>query len=75
MEQLLSGLRACAEPTRLRILALVARGTFCVMEFTEILGQSAGAHARGRKRLVRAAAVRQRGGIARPRIAGQAARG
>ena len=40
MEQLLSGLRACAEPTRLRILALVARGTFCVMEFTEILGQS-----------------------------------
>jgi ArsR family transcriptional regulator len=40
MEQLLAGLRACAEPTRLRILALVARGTFCVMEFTEILGQS-----------------------------------
>ena len=40
MDQLLSGLRACAEPTRLRILALVARGTFCVMEFTEILGQS-----------------------------------
>lgn len=40
MEQLLNGLRACAEPTRLRILALVARGTFCVMEFTEILGQS-----------------------------------
>jgi ArsR family transcriptional regulator len=40
MEQLLAGLRASAEPTRLRILALVARGTFCVMEFTEILGQS-----------------------------------
>ncbi len=40
MENLLAGLRACAEPTRLRILALVARGTFCVMEFTEILGQS-----------------------------------
>ena len=40
MEHLLSGLRACAEPTRLRILALVSRGTFCVMEFTEILGQS-----------------------------------
>lgn len=40
MDQLLTGLRACAEPTRLRILALVARGTFCVMEFTEILGQS-----------------------------------
>ena len=40
MDHLLSGLRACAEPTRLRILALVARGTFCVMEFTEILAQS-----------------------------------
>jgi SAM-dependent methyltransferase len=40
MDELLNGLRACAEPTRLRILALVARGVFCVMEFTEILGQS-----------------------------------
>ena len=40
MDELLQGLRACAEPTRLRILALVARGSFCVMEFTEILGQS-----------------------------------
>ena len=40
MDELLNGLRACAEPTRLRILALVARGMFCVMEFTEILGQS-----------------------------------
>ena len=40
MKDLLQGLRACAEPTRLRILALVARGSFCVMEFTEILGQS-----------------------------------
>ena len=40
MEALLSALRASAEPTRLRILALAARGSFCVMEFTEILGQS-----------------------------------
>ncbi len=40
MESLLSALRASAEPTRLRILALAARGSFCVMEFTEILGQS-----------------------------------
>ncbi|CAH2604940.1 Transcriptional regulator, ArsR family / Methyltransferase fusion [Rhodovastum atsumiense] len=40
MEHLLAALRACAEPTRLRILALAARGSFCVMEFTEILGQS-----------------------------------
>jgi ArsR family transcriptional regulator len=40
MEQLLTSLRAAAEPTRLRLLALAARGAFCVMEFTEILGQS-----------------------------------
>ena len=40
MDELLSGLRAAAEPTRLRLLALVARGAFCVVEFTEILGQS-----------------------------------
>jgi len=40
MEHLLASLRASAEPTRLRLLALAARGTFCVMEFTEILGQS-----------------------------------
>ena len=40
METLLTSLRACAEPTRLRLLALAARGTFCVMELTEILGQS-----------------------------------
>jgi ArsR family transcriptional regulator len=40
MEQLLSALRACAEPTRLRLLALAGSGAFCVMEFTEILGQS-----------------------------------
>ena len=40
MDALLSALRACAEPTRLRLLALAARGAFCVVEFTEILGQS-----------------------------------
>ena len=40
MDSLLAALRACAEPTRLRILALAARGSFCVMEFTGILGQS-----------------------------------
>src|SRR5271169_755009 len=40
MEHLLASLRAAAEPTRLRLLALAARGSFCVMEFTEILGQS-----------------------------------
>ncbi len=40
MDDLLTALRACAEPTRLRLLALAARGAFCVVEFTEILGQS-----------------------------------
>lgn len=40
MDHLLANLRAAAEPTRLRLLALAARGAFCVMEFTEILGQS-----------------------------------
>jgi ArsR family transcriptional regulator len=40
METLLTALRACAEPTRLRLLALAARGAFCVVEFTEILAQS-----------------------------------
>jgi ArsR family transcriptional regulator len=40
MEDLLASLRAAAEPTRLRLLALAARGSFCVSEFTEILGQS-----------------------------------
>jgi ubiquinone/menaquinone biosynthesis C-methylase UbiE len=40
MERLLTSLRAAAEPTRLRLLALADRGAFCVSEFTEILGQS-----------------------------------
>lgn len=40
MDTLLAALRAAAEPTRLRLLALGARGAFCVTELTEILGQS-----------------------------------
>ena len=40
MQSLLNNLRAAAEPTRLRLLTLAARGAFCVMEFGEILGQS-----------------------------------
>ena len=40
MDAMLNALRACAEPTRLRLLALAARGAFCVVEFTEILNQS-----------------------------------
>jgi ArsR family transcriptional regulator len=40
MDALLAALRAAAEPTRLRLLALAGRGAFCVTEFCEILGQS-----------------------------------
>lgn len=40
METLLNCLRASAEPTRLRLLALAARGSFCVMDFCDILDQS-----------------------------------
>jgi ArsR family transcriptional regulator len=40
MNQLLQGLRAAAEPTRLRILALCARGELTVSDLTAILGQS-----------------------------------
>lgn len=39
-EHLLPRLRAIAEPTRLRLLAVLARGEFSVSELTEILGQS-----------------------------------
>ncbi len=40
MDALLLALRATAEPTRLRLLALAAGGEFCVSEFSDILGQS-----------------------------------
>ncbi len=40
MDSLLAGLRAAAEPTRLRLLALCARGELTVSELTQILGQS-----------------------------------
>ena len=40
MDQLLQGLRASAEPTRLRILALCAHGELSVSDLTQILGQS-----------------------------------
>ncbi len=40
MNRLLTALRAAAEPTRLRLLALAERGAFCVLDLTEILGQS-----------------------------------
>jgi len=40
LHQLLRGLRATAEPSRLRLLALLASGEFTVSELTGILGQS-----------------------------------
>ena len=40
MDELLAGLRAAAEPTRLRLLALCAQGELTVSELTDILGQS-----------------------------------
>lgn len=40
MDELLAGLRAAAEPTRLRLLVLCAEGELTVGELTEILGQS-----------------------------------
>lgn len=40
MDHLLAALRAVAEPTRLRLVALCARGELTVSELTQILGQS-----------------------------------
>ncbi|RDD62402.1 ArsR/SmtB family transcription factor [Ferruginivarius sediminum] len=40
MDELLQGLRAVAEPTRLRILGLCAHGELTVSDLTHILGQS-----------------------------------
>ena len=40
MQDLLNGLRAGAEPTRLRLLSLCAQGEVTVTELTQILGQS-----------------------------------
>lgn len=40
MDRLLAALAAAADPTRLRLLALAARGAFCVNDFCDVLGQS-----------------------------------
>ncbi len=40
MEQILSALRAAGEPTRLRILAILALGELTVSELTQVLSQS-----------------------------------
>lgn len=54
MEQLLHGLRAAAESSRLRILALCSRGELTVSELTKILGQSQPRVSRHLKLLVEA---------------------
>ena len=40
MDQLLAGLRAAGEPTRLRLIVLLARGELTVTELTQVLRQS-----------------------------------
>lgn len=54
MDTLLNGLRAIAEPTRLRILALCAGGELTVTELCQILGQSQPRVSRHLKLLVEA---------------------
>ncbi|HEX3984864.1 MAG TPA: metalloregulator ArsR/SmtB family transcription factor, partial [Acidisoma sp.] len=59
MEDFLSSLRAAAEPTRMRILALCARGAFCVSELVTILGQSQPRLSRHLRLLVEAGLLRR----------------
>jgi len=54
VDQLLSGLRAVGEPTRLRLVALCAHGELSVSELTQILGQSQPRVSRHLKLLVEA---------------------
>jgi ArsR family transcriptional regulator len=54
MDELLTQLRAAAEPTRLRLLSLCARGAFCVSDLCGILGQSQPRLSRHLKLLVEA---------------------
>ena len=54
MDALLQGLRAAAEPTRLRILGLCAHGELSVSELCEVLGQSQPRVSRHLKLLVEA---------------------
>jgi ArsR family transcriptional regulator len=59
MDDLLQALRAAAEPTRLRILALAARGAFNVSELVTILGQSQPRLSRHLRLLVEAGLLRR----------------
>ncbi len=57
IDQLLSGLRAAGEETRLRLLFILSRGEFNVSELTTILGQSQPRVSRHLKLLVEAGLV------------------
>ena len=59
LDALLASLRAAAEPTRLRVLALLAEGELTVTEITEILGQSQPRVSRHMKLLVEGGLVRR----------------
>src|SRR5919202_6511835 len=59
VDALLSGLRAAAEETRLRILALLGEGELTVKELTDILGQSQPRVSRHLKLLAEAGLVRR----------------
>jgi ubiquinone/menaquinone biosynthesis C-methylase UbiE len=54
MDDLLAQLRAAAEPTRMRLLSLCGRGSFCVSDLCGILGQSQPRLSRHLKLLVEA---------------------
>jgi ArsR family transcriptional regulator len=54
MDELLTQLRAAAEPTRLRLLALCARHPLCVSDLCDVLGQSQPRLSRHLKLLVEA---------------------
>ncbi len=60
MEELLQGLRAAAEATRLRILGLCAHGELSVSELCEVLGQSQPRVSRHLKLLVEADLLERR---------------
>lgn len=75
MDQLLSGLRAAGEPTRLRLLALCAHGELSVSELVRILGQSQPRVSRHLKLLVEAGLLERHreGSLVYYRLAGASA--
>ncbi|MBI5164663.1 MAG: metalloregulator ArsR/SmtB family transcription factor [Magnetospirillum sp.] len=73
MDAVLAGLRAAAEPTRLRLLALLAHGDSTVSELTHILGQSQPRVSRHLKLMVEAGLIERfpEGAWAFYRVAGK----